>query len=344
MNDVVKACSGGQCFTAGTKIETDQGLKAIETFTGGELIWSRHETTLEYGFRPVIATKVTDNQVIFKVVIKNTKDQIETLETTAEHPFWIKDIGWLKASLLQPSMKLLDRNNEELTVISQELVPNRLETVYNIEVDGFHTYHVGELGTWVHNANCCEIKAPNSPIKPPTQTPSTITKIDAKYVNVKAGETGAWNKIANKPEANTIYKFDNGYTYKTDANGRVNNVEANLELEANDRNKYQQTNSGKNNGRLPDDHGGHLIASMFKGPGEGINIVPMDKTFNGGGGKWGQLEKDWQNALKQNKEVKVSIKPVYSGTSKRPDSFIVTQKIGSARATQVTLKNTATGK
>lgn len=87
MNDVVKACSGGQCFTAGTKIETDQGLKAIETFTGGELIWSRHETTLEYGFRPVIATKVTDNQVIFKVVIKNTKDQIETLETTAEHPF-----------------------------------------------------------------------------------------------------------------------------------------------------------------------------------------------------------------------------------------------------------------
>lgn len=158
MNDVVKACSGDQCFTAGTKIETDQGLKAIETFTGGELIWSRHETTLEYGFRPVIATKVTDNQVIFKVVIKNTKDQIETLETTAEHPFWIKDIGWLKASLLQPSMKLLDRNNEELTVISQELVPNRLETVYNIEVDGFHTYHVGELGTWVHNANCCEIK------------------------------------------------------------------------------------------------------------------------------------------------------------------------------------------
>ena len=87
----------------------------------------------------------------------------------------------------------------------------------------------------------------------------------------------AWNKLANKPEANSIYKFDNGYAYKADPNGRVSNVEANLKLEANDRNKYQQTNSGKNNGRLPDDHGGHLIASMFKGPGEGINIVPMDK-------------------------------------------------------------------
>lgn len=69
----------------------------------------------------------------------------------------------------------------------------------------------------------------------------------------------------------------NGYTYKTDPNGRVSNVEANLKFEANDRNKYQQTNSGKNNGRLLDDHCGHLIASMFKGLGEGINIVPMDK-------------------------------------------------------------------
>lgn len=54
-------------------------------------------------------------------------------------------------------MTLLDRNNEELKVVSQCLVSNKLETVYNIEVEGFHTYHVGELGIWVHNANCCEI-------------------------------------------------------------------------------------------------------------------------------------------------------------------------------------------
>ncbi len=25
--------------------------------------------------------------------------------------------------------------------------------VYNFEVDEFHTYHVGEIGVWVHNAN-----------------------------------------------------------------------------------------------------------------------------------------------------------------------------------------------
>ena len=132
--------------------------------------------------------------------------------------------------------------------------------------------------------------------------------------------------------------------YKTDANGRVNNVEANLKLEANDRNNYQQKNSGKNNGRLPDDHGGHLIASMFKGPGEGINIVPMDKTFNGGGGEWGKLEKTWQDALKQNKEVKVLIQPIYSGTSKRPTEFRVIESINGIQSKPQILKNTATGK
>jgi hypothetical protein len=26
--------------------------------------------------------------------------------------------------------------------------------VFNIEVDGFHTYYVGEAGVWVHNADC----------------------------------------------------------------------------------------------------------------------------------------------------------------------------------------------
>lgn len=92
------------------------------------------------------------------MVVKDKQGETEKLETTSEHPFWIKDVGWLKASLLDSGMTLLDRNNEELEVVSQHLIPSRLETVYNIEVDGFHTYHVGKLGTWVHNANCCDVR------------------------------------------------------------------------------------------------------------------------------------------------------------------------------------------
>ncbi|OOR87046.1 hypothetical protein B0181_11285 [Moraxella caviae] len=125
--------TGTVCFTAGTLIETDKGLKAIETFTGGELIWTRNDITLEYGYRPVIATKATPDQPIFQVTVKNHQGDIETLETTAEHPFWIKDTGWLKASLLEQGMILLDRNNQEVEVLSQYLLPNHTDTVYNIE-------------------------------------------------------------------------------------------------------------------------------------------------------------------------------------------------------------------
>jgi hypothetical protein len=31
-------------------------------------------------------------------------------------------------------------------------------TVYNIEVEDFHTYYVGKGGVWVHNANCSGVK------------------------------------------------------------------------------------------------------------------------------------------------------------------------------------------
>ena len=175
------------------------------------------------------------------------------------------------------------------------------------------------------------------------QVNGITSKSTGNIVELKAGSKGDWNKLANKPEANTTYKFENGYTYKTDANGRVSSVQADLKLEANDRNGYQQKVSGRTD-RKPDDHGGHLIASMFKGPGEGINIVPMDKAFNGSGGEWYKLETDWKKALEGNKSVKVNIQPVYSGNSKRPDSFIITQSVDSGKPRTLTLKNTATGK
>lgn len=83
---------------------------------------------------------------------------------------------------------------------------------------------------------------------------------------------------------------------------------------------------------------------MFKGPGEGINIVPMDKKFNGSSGEWYNWEQQWKKALESNKTVKVNITPIYSGTSKRPTSFVVEQQINGVNFQPRTLQNTATGK
>ena len=53
----------------------------------------------------------------------------------------------------------------------------------------------------------------------------------------------------------------------------------------------------------------------------------MDKNFNGSGGEWYALERTWKKALESNQTVKVIIKPIYSGNSRRPTSFSVEQQI-----------------
>nr|WP_289344551.1 DUF637 domain-containing protein [Acinetobacter baumannii] len=153
---ITNCVNGTTCFVAGTLIETKNGLKPIEEFNGDELVWSRNDLTLEYGYKPVIAKKITHNQPIFEVVVQNALGEREAFKTTEEHPFWVKNIGWQKASILSEGMTLLDRSNNELTVISQKLLA-KLDTVYNIEVKDYHTYHVGKLGVWVHNSNCCDL-------------------------------------------------------------------------------------------------------------------------------------------------------------------------------------------
>ena len=162
-------------------------------------------------------------------------------------------------------------------------------------------------------------------------------------VQVQRGSTGeGWDFDANNPRPNTRYEFENGYSYQTDELGRVINVDADLELGAWHRNKYQQRVSGRDC-RLDTDCGGHLIASIFGGAGEGVNLVPMNTRLNGSGGPWYNMETEWRNALDAGQSVNVRIQPSFSGSSTRPDSFRVEYTIGSTRYRPSPIKNTPTG-
>lgn len=67
--------------------------------------------------------------------------------------------GWLPAKMLQAGMTLVNRDNEQtLKVVSQAKL-DKIDTVYNFEVDEFHTYHIGEFGVWVHNS--CSVHIQN---------------------------------------------------------------------------------------------------------------------------------------------------------------------------------------
>ncbi|WP_164515182.1 DNA/RNA non-specific endonuclease [Paenibacillus lentus] len=149
-------------------------------------------------------------------------------------------------------------------------------------------------------------------------TPKAPTKVNYGDQYTKDGR-----KKVLKPDVE--YTSKEGYNYRTDSHGRVSHVEGELKLGDGKRNGYAQRVAGRED-RLPDDEGGHLIASIFKGSGDLDNLVPMNGNLNKG--EWKKLENTWADALKQGDEVKVKITPNYKGNSQRPDSFDIKYKIG----------------
>ena len=134
-----------------------------------------------------------------------------------------------------------------------------------------------------------------------------------REVEVNSGSKGDWSKVLNKPEPNTIYTVDG--------------------------NKYQQCIAGKCG--IDGDEGGHLIASIFNGPGEKLNLLPMNGNLNKG--VWKTMENTWASALKEGKGVSVKIEPVYTAKNVRPDSFNVTYSISGGRPIEILFQNSPGG-
>jgi len=82
----------------------------------------------------------------------------ETLLATHAHPFRVEGRGWVAAGQLGRGLQVLTASGAA-TVRSVQPVPGR-HTVYNLEVEATHTYFVGRLQSWVHNA-CPTVYAKN---------------------------------------------------------------------------------------------------------------------------------------------------------------------------------------
>ena len=97
-----------------------------------------------------------------------------------------------------------------------------------------------------------------------------------------------------------------------------------MRLEEGVRNKGDQLRAGGDD-RLPGDHGGHLFANRFAGSGKIDNLLAMAAIMNNS--KYKKIENRWGNALKEGKEVEVTIDIVYDGVNKRPMGFNVIYKV-----------------
>jgi Bacterial toxin 28/Pretoxin HINT domain len=106
----------------------------------------------------------------------------EKITTTENHPFWVKDVGWVAARDLGAGSQLETKSESWLGVDKVEK-HTEVATVYNFEVAGFHTYFVSDLGLLVHN-ECTGL------------SDRTINAIE-KFENIKKNVLGDINSQAN---------------------------------------------------------------------------------------------------------------------------------------------------
>lgn len=183
-----------KCFVAGTLVLTATGLMAIEQIKVGDLVYAADAETLEVSLKPVLETYVRETSNLVHLTING-----ETIISTFDHPYYVKNKGFINAESLWIGAELLDSTGNILCVeqIYRETLDNEPEKVYNFKVDECHTYFVGRYSVLVHNAdydvdivskNMKEC-VPNDELEPPTKRGNApISKKDGKPIEIHHNE------------------------------------------------------------------------------------------------------------------------------------------------------------
>jgi RHS repeat-associated protein len=144
--DVAQA-SKTECFVAGTQIQTIDGTKNIEDIHVGDWVLSDDPNTVgDIEYKQVLQTFAKTTTTTIDIYIDGEK-----ITTTEEHPFWVPGVGWVAAKDLNVGTHLQTKNESWLDIdkIESHTLPT---SVYNFEVEGFHTYFVSNLNLLVHNS------------------------------------------------------------------------------------------------------------------------------------------------------------------------------------------------
>jgi hypothetical protein len=142
------------------------------------MLAARDAVTGEVRYQRVRARMVREAPQVMRLTVKDEAGRLEAVLVTPNHPYLRGKLGgdggtghdgsdllravsmdpggptgglWTAAGYLRAGDHLASANGGQLTVVSVE-VDTRATRVYNFEVAEDHTYAVGELQAWVHNA------------------------------------------------------------------------------------------------------------------------------------------------------------------------------------------------
>jgi hypothetical protein len=140
----------GNCFVAGTPVLSQDGPVPIERVTVGMRVLSRDQNGDAIEWKPVVHTFAHQTDELVALTIGSAAAP-ETLEVTPTHLVYAKGRGWVGVDALTPGGDtLIDAQGRDLAVLSAVSFAAEV-TVYNFEVEDFHTYYVGEHSLWAHN-------------------------------------------------------------------------------------------------------------------------------------------------------------------------------------------------
>ncbi len=153
------------CFAAGTVVTTRVGPKPIERVTVGDVVLTRDTSTGSLSFQPVLAAYHNPPASTFRVDLGD-----DAIVATGIHRFWKAGSGWTMARDLKTG-DLVRTVSGVLRV--QEVRPERIQPVFNLEVAGGHDFFVGKAGAMVHDNSLVR------PVASPFDS-AELAKLDAK--------------------------------------------------------------------------------------------------------------------------------------------------------------------
>lgn len=247
------------CFVAGTMILTATGLVAIENIKAGDIVISTDPDTMETAEKRVVETYIREDLKLIHIVVNG-----EEIVTTETHPFYVNNRGFVEAGELKVGDELLDVNNNILVIEDYAVVlMEEPTTVFNFQVEDFHTYYVGEGYLWVHNAGTDYSGNKSDIIRENYQNGKEFEQ--QKFPELKAAHPEAEAQISVKPMGSDGVVLKNGGNYldgiAIDANGKPFIIEYKLTSTA--PYTYNQTANGFAAGVLNKD-------MIVTGSGQGI--------------------------------------------------------------------------
>lgn len=146
-NEIKEVCTNGRCFTGDTLVYTSKGYCYIKEIKKGDKVYSRNFKTGETGLKEVEEVFYTTAHTIYHIWVNGN----EAFKTTAYHPIYVKEQGWVKAiNLCEGDTIELFTGFACITKIEKKRYEKPV-LVYNFHVRDWASYFVGRIKAYVHN-------------------------------------------------------------------------------------------------------------------------------------------------------------------------------------------------